>query len=89
MAMLTSPATVERSDDFLIGKPQHFASLRVVVNRHAGLRQPRMQINRVRHDCRADDTDREQKGLCVGQLRHEGMYGRRAPIDRDENISTT
>ena len=41
-----------------------------------------MQINCMRHDGRADDSDGKQQRLGVGDLRHEGMECRRGPIDR-------
>ena len=46
-----------------------------------------MQVDRMRHDGGADDADREQQRLRIGELRHDGMEGRRSPIDRgDEHL---
>ena len=60
----------------------------IVADRHARLRQPGMQIDRVRHDRGADDADREQQRLGVGEFRHDANdrpAGR--PIDRrDEQL---
>ncbi len=79
IAMLTRPATRERDDDLPVGEAQHLAPLVVVANRNARLRQAGMQIDRVRHDGRADDADGEQQRLGVGDCGVDGVVGRRAP----------
>ena len=43
---------------------------RVVARRRAVLGQAGMQVDRVRHDGRADDADRERQRAGVRQLRH-------------------
>ena len=46
-----------------------------------------MQVDRMRHHRRADETDRERERTGVGNLRHDRMPRRRAPIDRcDEHL---
>ena len=46
-----------------------------------------MQIKGMRHHGRADDADRQQQRLGVGDLRHGGMKSRRSPVDRhDEHL---
>ena len=79
MAMLTRPATASAIDDLLVGEAQHPAPLAVVAHRHARLRQAGMQIDRMRHDGGADDADREQQRLGVGELRHDGMHAAATP----------
>ena len=43
------------------------------------LRQAGMQIDRMRHDGRADDADREQQRLGVGDLRRDQVWNAAAP----------
>ena len=46
-----------------------------------------MQINGVRHDGCADDTDGKQQRLAIGELRQHRVQCCRAPIDRsDEHL---
>ena len=46
-----------------------------------------MQIHGVRHHGRADDADREQQRLRVGDLRRHHVHGSRPPVDRrDEHL---
>ena len=55
--------------------------------RDARLRQPRMQVDRMRHDRRANDADREHERMPVGELRQHRMQKRHLPIDgRDEHF---
>ena len=43
-----------------------------------------MQEDRVRHDRRADDADRDRQRAGVGQLRNDAADARRAPVDRGD-----
>ena len=43
-----------------------------------------MQVDRVRHDGRADDADRDRQGAGVRQLRNNAADRRRAPINRSD-----
>ena len=71
----------------MVGDAHQQAALVLVAARRARLRQPRMQIDRVRHDGGADDADRNHQRLGVGQSRNDRMIGRRAPVDRrDEHL---
>ena len=46
-----------------------------------------MQIDRVRHDGRANNADGEQQRSGIGEVRRHGVIGRRAPVDRrDERL---
>ena len=47
-----------------------------------------MQIDRVRHDGRADNADRKQQRLGVGELRHDGMEAAETQSTGAMNIST-
>jgi len=65
----------KRDNDLLIGEAQNSSPLLVVADRHAGLCQPGMQIDGVRHDCCANDADGQQQRLRIGDLRHDHMHG--------------
>ena len=43
-----------------------------------------MQVDRMRHHRGADDADGEQQRLRIGDLRHDRMFGRRNPVDRND-----
>ena len=44
-----------------------------------------MEIDRVRHDGRADDPDGQGDRIRVPQLRHHGMVGEQAPVRRADH----
>ena len=72
----------KRNDHFAVGEAQNFSPLGVVAYRHPRLRQAGMQIDRVRHDGGADDADRQQQRLGIGDFRRDQMIRRRRPVDR-------
>ena len=79
----------EGDEDLDVGEPHQEPPLAVVARRRPVLGEPGMQEDRVRHDRRADDADRERQRAGVGQVAEPRC---RSPAARQSigamNIST-
>ena len=71
-------------DDLAVRIAQEQPALARVAGGRAILRQAGVEIDRVRHDGRADDRDRQGDGLGVRELREDRVQRRPPPIRRGD-----
>ena len=76
------PGQPERHHHLDIGETQHGAALIGARGRHAVLRQAGMQVQRMRHDSRADDADRQRDRLGIRQRGRDRAVQEPAPVRR-------